>query len=380
MRTWLPFVLFLTASACREAPSAGPAAPEPAGSTVLELSDAARASSGIELETAGPREARARLAIQGDVSLPPAQQASVVAKVPGVIQNVRKRVGDSAKRGEILAILESRDLADAKMAYFEAEHTLDFASKALTREKRLVDKGISSQEAYQEKQHALEEAKVAHAGTLQRLKILGFQEVELHDLKKDLKRNMATYRVRAPVSGQIIKEAITLGASVSADEELFLLADLGSVSINVNVPVKEIRAVQTGLPVKVFCTQTDLESQGKVTWIGAIADRATRTVPVRIEIDNADGNWRPGMAARVEIESSAVPLPVAVSPAAVHQIEGKTTLFVEQDGGGFEARNVEVGHQDDHVVEITSGLRAGERVASTNSFVLKAEWLKREGG
>ena len=380
MRPLLPIAIALVVNGCRESPAPEPPTPEPTGPTLLELSGEARASSGLELETAGPRQARSRLVIQGDVSLPPAQRASVVARVPGVIQSVRKRVGDSAKRGEVLAVLESRDLADAKMAYFEAEHALEFASTALAREKGLLDKGISSQEAYQEKQHAIEEAEVAHAAALQRLKILGFEERELHVLKKDLGRNMSVYRVRAPVSGQIIEEAITLGASVRADEQLYLLADLSSVSIEVNVPVRDIRAVEAGLPVAVVCTQADLEGQGKVTWVGAMADRATRTVPVRVEIDNPDGNWRPGMAARVELASSAVPLPVAVSPAAVHQVDGRTVLFVEHDSGGFEARDVEVGHRDERVVEITSGLRAGERVAATNSFVLKAEWLNRGGG
>jgi len=370
----------LVIAACDSPAPADTPAPEPTGPRQLTLSPEARANADLGVEIAGPLDARPALRFQGDVRLMPAQQASVVARVPGVVRSVRKRVGDRVTRGETLATIESRELADAKMAYFESEHTLEFARKAIAREKDLMAKGITSKEAFQHKEHALEEAQISHAATLQRLKLLGLDEAFLHQLKEDLSQDMATHRVRAPGSGEIIEEAITLGSSVAADEELFRIADLKRVSVEINVPVKDIRSIEVGLPVEVVCTQAKLEGGGEVTYVGSIADRDTRTIPVRVETDNAEGQWRPGMAARVAIAAEPVALPVAVPAGALHQIDGREILFVEKNETTFELREVEIGHRDERVVEITGGLTAGERVAVKNSFLLKSEWLNREGG
>jgi len=366
--------------ACDSPAPTEPTAPEPTGPRLLTLSPEARANADLGIEVAGPLDARPQLRFQGDVRMMPAQQASVVARVPGVVRNVRKRTGDRVTRRETLATIESSELADAKMAYFESEHALEFAEKALVRERELMAKGITSKEVFQHKEHALEEAQISHAATLQRLKVLGFDETFLHQLKGNLGQNMAIYQVRAPASGEIIKEAVTVGTSVTADQQLFLIADLKQVSVEINVPVKAIRAVKVGLAVKVVCTHAQLEGAGEVTYVGSIADRATRTIPVRVETDNPEGQWRPGMAARVEIATEAVALPVAVLAAALHQIDGRDVLFVEKNATGFELRQVEVGHRDERVVEITGGLTAGERVAVKNSFLLKSEWRNREGG
>jgi cobalt-zinc-cadmium efflux system membrane fusion protein len=116
-----------------------------------------------------------------------------------------------------------------------------------------------------------------------------------------------------------------------------------------------------------------------VAHIAAIANRETRTVPVRVEIDNPEGRWRPGMAAQVDIEAAPISLAVALPPAAVHQIGGRDVVFVVAGAGRFEVRPVTLGYRDDRVVEIASGVTAGEKVAVTHSYLLKAEWLEQGG-
>lgn len=372
----VPSVLF----GCHETVPTEDPAVESTGPRVLELSHEARRNAALGVEVAGPHQAKPQLKFQGDVRLLPAQRASVVARVPGVVTQVRKRIGDQVTRGETLAVLESRSLADAKMAYFETEHALEFAQKALEREKGLVAKGITTEEVFQQREHAVEEAQINHAAALQRLKLLGLSEGQLHSLKKDLTQDMATYRVRAPRAGEIIEEAITLGASVAADQVLFSVADLQRVAIETNVPIKDIRAIKVGLPVRLVCTTVDLQGAGEVTYVGAIADRATRTVPVRVETDNHKREWRPGMAARVEIGAEALSLRLAVPLAAVHVIDNQDTVFVEKSESLFELRDVEIGYRDELVAEIIKGIAAGERVVVKNSFLLKSEWLGQEGG
>ncbi|MCK5689596.1 efflux RND transporter periplasmic adaptor subunit, partial [Myxococcota bacterium] len=142
----------------------------------ISLSAAAVKNAQFELAQVEARDLASKLELQGDILLAPEHRASIVAKMPGIVTKIYKKPGDTVKRGEIIALLESRELGDAKMAYLESEHKLKFSKKAVEREKKLLEKNITSKEAFQKTRHALEEAKLKHASALQSLKLLGFNE------------------------------------------------------------------------------------------------------------------------------------------------------------------------------------------------------------
>ncbi len=343
----------------------------------LQLTPQALANADLEIVAAGPAELEQALRVQGDVKLETERVASIVARVKGVVRDVRKKMGDEVRKGEVLMTIESKELATAKMAYFETEHKVEFAKKALRREKELLAKKITSKEAYLEKQHAVEEAELAHAGALQRLKVLGFSEGALHNLKEDLDRDMTRFALRAPFAGEIIKKNVTLGEALDEEKEVFIVADLSRVWVEAKVPVNKVAAMRKGQQVKVTSDKTERETEGTLVYIASMADRASRTVIIRVEIDNTDKAWKPGMFARLDFTGARAKVRVSVPADALHEIEGRPTVFVQVAAGRFEVRAVEVGARDAERVEISSGLAAGDRVAAKNSLSLKAEWLNQ---
>jgi len=116
---------------------------------------------------------------------------------------------------------------------------------------------------------------------------------------------------------------------------------------------------------------------GKLVFISPMLDRETHSARVVAEIANADGNWRPGSLVHctVEIDQRAAPL---VVPASAVQTIGKSKVVFVRTKEGFERREVELGENDERVSAVQAGVRAGEIVAVTNTFALKAEFTKAQ--
>ncbi len=305
--------------------------------------------------------------------------AAIVARLEGVVTKVAKKEGDKVEKGEAMVTIESKKLAESKLAYLEAEHRLEFAREALDREGKLMEKKISSKEAYQKVAHEKEAAELNHASAIQNLKLLGFSEDWLHKLEKNPNQKMTRYTLRAPFNGEVIHKNVTMGEAVVEEKTLFKLADLSELLVEVKVPMASVPLFEKGGTVKVACDILDLTAEGIVSFVASMAEAETRTVPVRIAIPNPEGKWRPGMPARVKIENAELEAAVTVPLAAVHEIGGTPSVFVETAENTFRVVKVTLGAQDKERQEITEGIAAGDRVVVANSLTLKSEWLRREG-
>jgi cobalt-zinc-cadmium efflux system membrane fusion protein len=117
------------------------------------------------------------------------------------------------------------------------------------------------------------------------------------------------------------------------------------------------------------------KTEGKVVFIGPMLDKDTRLARVVAEIDNKDGIWRPGsfVTAAIQFDERAVPLAV---PVGAVQTMGTGPVVFVRTSDGFAARPVVLGLSDDRSAEVVSGLREGETIAVSNTFLLKAEMLK----
>jgi cobalt-zinc-cadmium efflux system membrane fusion protein len=119
-----------------------------------------------------------------------------------------------------------------------------------------------------------------------------------------------------------------------------------------------------------------LETEAKVSSVGAALDPETQSTYARIELPNVDGQWKAGAYVEVVSHHESV-APVAVALSAVQYLDSRPAVFVRH-AEGWEARAVALGRQDRQFVEILSGVKAGEEYASDNSFILKAELGKGE--
>jgi multidrug efflux pump subunit AcrA (membrane-fusion protein) len=115
---------------------------------------------------------------------------------------------------------------------------------------------------------------------------------------------------------------------------------------------------------------------GSIIFVGDTLDPKTRRVSVRCTVPNADGRLKPQMYAALLLEEGAQRTVLGVPKAAVQELDGKSVVFVTDGGGTFRRRDVALGRTVDEVVEIVSGLRPGEQIAVSGSFVLKSQLLQ----
>jgi membrane fusion protein, heavy metal efflux system len=154
-----------------------------------------------------------------------------------------------------------------------------------------------------------------------------------------------------------------------------VIADLDRVWVELAVSPEDVPLVRIGQTVWVAARGIAATATAKLKFIGPMLDKETRSARVVAEIDNHDGVWRPGsfVSAAIVVEERSVP--VAVPLGAIQTMDGGPVVFV-RTSGGFQTRPVVLGRRDERIVEIVSDLSGDEMIATTNTFLLKAEMLK----
>ncbi|MGE0704800.1 MAG: efflux RND transporter periplasmic adaptor subunit [Vicinamibacterales bacterium] len=329
-------------------------------------------SAGITINTAGPRELITTLELPGEVKADETRLAHVVPTLSGVVMSVTKREGDRVRRGEVMAVLNSRELADAKSAYLAAAHHVEFTRVALDREEALRKQRISAEQDYLEAKRDFDEAELTQTLAAQKLVVLGVSSDALASIASAPAETMARYEVRAPLDGTVIDRDVTVGEAVEADEAIFAVVDLSSVWVDVTVYARDLGSVHEGQRATVISTDLGDEVAGDVSYVGPVVGQDTRTAIARIVLPNTEGEWRPGLFVTVRLVRNTTTVPVAVTAEAIQTFRDWQVVFVKY-GDWFEGRPLELGQSDGEWVEVLSGLSPGEQYAAGNSFAVKAE-------
>lgn len=340
-----------------------------------ELSPEAVQGSGIVIEEAGAVEMKSVFDLPGEIAFNPDRVAHVVPRFGGVVTEVRKNLGAKVSKGEVIAVVDSRELAAFQLAYIQAVHKLEFAQLSFQREEQLWKKKISPEEEYLAARHTLEESKISVDGSEQKLRALGLPAEEIKALTHSHDKNLARYELRAPLDGVVIEKHVALGEAIKDDAQIFMIADLTTVLARVTVYAKDLRFVRVGQEVNVKSDVLGMEVAGKVTYLGPLLGTDTRTATAHVAIDNPDGQWRPGVFVTVRLVQEEFTALVAVRLEAIQRLRDWDVVFI-QDGNLFEARPLELGRRDEEWVEVLAGLSAGQRYVSKNSFLIKADILK----
>ncbi|MDH5763741.1 MAG: efflux RND transporter periplasmic adaptor subunit [Nitrospinota bacterium] len=422
-----------------------------------EISEEAARNAGIATTQAGPGEIHQVVQLNGEIGLHEKRVAHVVPRLDAMVTRVKKDLGDPVKKGDILAILDSRELADAKSEYLTtvkqaepaqvelerqelinkntqimldllregldldtlykkinqlvlgesraqivpAYATLIRSKAVYEREQSLFKKKISSRseyllamEEYQsaearylalrekisydnqlallEKQKALEKANLEIKTLGQKLQALGLTSREINNLSHEQKARFTRFELRAAIDGEVIQKHIAVGESVKKDFDVFVLADLTEVWVNIAVPAKYLNVVRLGQQVTVREDKLGLEARGKLTYLGALIDEKTRTVTGRVVISNKKRLWRPGMYVTVDLVQASRKVPLAVPVNAIQTIRDWSVVFIKV-GNQYEARPLELGENDGTLVEVLNGIQPGDEYVHQNSFAVKAE-------
>lgn len=320
-------------------------------------------AAGIAVEPASAGRIRTTLQMPGEVRFNEDRTAHVVPRVAGVVESVAVNLGQQVRKGQVLAVISSVTLSDLRSELQSAQKRLGLAKITHEREKKLFEDKISPQMDFLQAQQAWREAEIAVANASQKLKALGAAPGS-----PDLNR----YELRAPFDGMVVEKHLALGEAVKEDANVFTLSDLSSVWADVSVAAKDLPLIRVGDKVMVHSSAFEGATTGTVAYVSALIGEQTRTATARVVLPNPKLSWRPGLFVNVEVVAGEVQAPVTVAASAIQAFEGREVVFVEVPGG-FQARTVKLGRTDGQRTEITSGLQVGQRHASTNSFVIKAE-------
>lgn len=259
----------------------------------VKLTPEARKNAGLKLEEADSAKVKTLLPLYGKLAANEEALAHVQPRFPGIVKEVRKRLGDRVEKGEVLAVVESND-------------------------------------------------------------------------------SLRSYEIKSETNGTVIKKNVAIGEFAKNEDTIFVIADLTTVWVDLNVFRPDFARLQTGQTVWIRPGDDGDGIESKITYISPFGAEGTQTMLARCVVPNPKGDLRPGLFVNAEVAIGETDAPVTVRLSAIQTWQEKPVVFVE-DGDAFAAREVELGAKDSERVEILSGLLPGEKYVSDNSFILKAE-------
>lgn len=300
--------------------------------------------------------------------------SGVVSSAVGAEAVVRllKRLGDTVRTGETVAVIESRDASTIAAESATARAQLDAARAKYAREDRLFRAGVT---ARQDLEAVRAELAVAEAEA-RRTTAAGQAARVAADGR--------TLAVVSPTAGRISAAPVALGAFVTAGTELYRVVDPSRIEIRVSIPATEAGRVPVGASARIEVAGGSSVA-AVVRAVTPEADPVSRAATVMLAPSGGQAGLRPGQAVRASI---AVPGPatgstITVPAEAVQLLDGREVVFV-RTAAGFRVQPVTAGARTGDRVQITTGLDSGTLVAGRNAFLLKAELAKgseeEEGG
>jgi cobalt-zinc-cadmium efflux system membrane fusion protein len=324
----------------------------------LEMDAARIQAAGIVLAPVGSGSLSAEIVAQGTVVGTPRGEAVLAARADGVITGVSLRLGDSVRAGQTVALIESREASAIAAERATAQARLTAARQALAREQRLFDAQITARQDLEAAQTVLAEAEAEARRTSSAA------------AAARVSGDGRSTGVVSPISGRVTVSNATLGAFVSAGTELFRVANSSEIQIQAAVSADDANRIAPGDRASI--TLPEGEVQATVRSITPGVDAQSRAATVLLNVSGV-GGLRPGQAIAVRIftRDARTTDGVSVPEEAIQTVEGQEVVFV-RSASGFTAVPVIVGQRSAGRAQITSGLRAGQTVATRNAFLLKA--------
>ena len=208
--------------------------------------------------------------------------------------------------------------------------------------------------------------------SLARLKNWGITEAQIKDfLNVKDKRTLTFY---APISGIVLEKKAVQGMRFMPGEVLYQIADLSSVWAVADVAERDIAAVRVGSSAQVSVdAYPDKEFKGRIAFVYPTLNSATRTVQVRVELENPNGLLKPAMFANVQISVGKASKVLTVPASAVIDSGTRQIVLVQLAEGRFEPRTVKLGSRGENFVEVLEGISEGEQVVTSANFLIDAE-------
>jgi membrane fusion protein, heavy metal efflux system len=316
------------------------------------------------LATAADYTATAQIVATGAVTPDVARTVPVVSLATGRVVEIKARLGDQVKKGQVLLVVQSADIAGAFSDYRKAVADEKLANTQLERSKLLYGKGAISLNDLQVAEDAEDKAKVDVENTTEHLKVLG----------GNIDHPAAVVNITAPISGVITDQQVTNAAGVPGlgSPNPFTISDLSTVWILCDVYENDLPNVHVGETAEIrLNAYPGKVLTGRISNVSPVLDPTIRTSKVRIEVANPTGILRVGMFVTATFHGQKKETHASVPASAVLHLHDRDWVYVPAGDKKFRRLEVTAGAQlPGNMQEIVSGIKAGQQVVS-NALVLQ---------
>jgi cobalt-zinc-cadmium efflux system membrane fusion protein len=363
----------------------------PALPAAITVSAGALANMKLQVADAADRPLVQTVQVTGTVGFDQLRVAQITPPARGRVETIEAAVGETVHGGQLLAVLDNFDLSGARSGVASAQATVVQAQAQLATAQAALQRAIVLIGAGGMAESEVEARRADVAGARAMLQT---RQAELRQWQDAEQRLMpigsdvaaagnggpnptdSQGAIVAPFNGEVDEVGVSAGEIVNTSQQIFTVADLSTVWVQVDVPEDELGDVQLGDQVAI---QVDAYPgrtfHGRVSYIADRVDPNTGTVAVRCEVPNPDEALRVNMFATASIASPLGRDAVMVPDAALQDINGQTALFTPDRAGRFTWHAVRAGLSSNGFTEIISGIAGGTPVVTAGSYWLKATLL-----
>jgi RND family efflux transporter MFP subunit len=334
---------------------------------VLRLSSEAMQTAGVRIEPARRQSVADIVQVEATIDLPPDKRAIASARLPSILQTIRKDRDQPVRAGEVIAEVVSTEAQSLQLELLRSHFQAQVLQQSLDRLRPLIDSanpGLSERQL-RETRSALDAEQRRSASLQRRLVQAGLSEEQVQQVIAK-RQFVNAIPVRAPIDGTLVRLHAALGQAVNAEDPLFEIHDLSGVWVQGHVPERDLARVLLGQKARLsLAADTRISAEGVVRRNARIFDPEDRTLSIWVELSSPVPRPLPvGMLARLTLIVAEPPTTLAVARTAVLREGSRSYCFVQRADGTFERRAVETGHADDRHIEILRGVSEGEKVAA----------------
>ena len=323
----------------------------------------------VQVLTVQPAKLPRTLRLTGAVAYNSFRTTPVITQVSGPVSRVAVVPGQHVTKGEPMLYVASPDYSQLRTNYLKAKEAYALAQKANARARDLYAHKAIAEQVLEQAESAEVQAGGDLASTQAALKVMGITDPDA------LVKAPPSFEVpvRAPISGEVVEQDVSAGQLIQpGTTQCFMISDTGSVWVLVNIYQKDLPYVHVGDTVTI---QTDTYPEvfhGRISYVTASLDPNTRTLQARIETNNPGEKLKKDMYVVATVNAGAIPNAIALPDAAVlRDSENQPFVYAAAASNQFGRRSVTLGESLNGRTEITSGLKAGDKVIGNGSLFLQ---------
>lgn len=318
------------------------------------------------------------LTLAGKIAYGEDRYSRISSPLQGRVVEVRARLGDRVKAGDVLLVIDSPDIAQAYSDYVKEDSDLQYATRAHELAKDLYESKALPLKDLKQAENELIKARAEFRRAKERLLSL---RVPAEELTKPLDRQKITSRfeMKSPLTGIVVERAVTPGQSVGGDSSqvLFTVANLDMLQVLADVYERDLAMVKEGQFAKVTVeAYPGVDFPATVAAIGDVVDPTTRTIKLRAWVNNEAHKLKPEMFARLYIGVGESAQFLTVPREAILEADGKQFVYVMEAPERYVKREVKVAASSGDQARILEGLRSGERIVIKGAVLIKGQEVK----